>query len=215
MVLSSFLNTKFSARHSNKSGFVITNMSYDILLQDITVSGKPLQTLVDENGNSTLISVYSNSMIHISDKIKINTGINAQWFLFNNAVTIEPRTSIKYKFAPTQSFSFAYGLHSRTERLNYYFIKNNLYQYINNDLTFTKAHHLVLGYDISPTELTHLKVETYYQHLFSVHVTSEGSFSLINQQNDWLFAGQLQNTGKGKNYGIDITFEKYLSKGYY
>lgn len=215
MVLSSFLNTKFSARHSNKSGFVITNMSYDILLQDITVSGKPLQTLVDENGNSTLISVYSNSMIHISDKIKINTGINAQWFLFNNAVTIEPRTSIKYKFAPTQSFSFAYGLHSRTERLNYYFIKNNLNQYINKDLTFTKAHHLVLGYDISPTELTHLKVETYYQHLFSVPVTSEGSFSLINQQNDWLFAGQLQNTGKGKNYGIDITFEKYLSKGYY
>jgi hypothetical protein len=60
-----------------------------------------------------------------------------------------------------------------------------------------------------------LKVEAYYQHLFNVPVIANSSFSMINQQNDWFFNGKLQNNGTGKNYGMDITFEKYLSQGYY
>jgi hypothetical protein len=213
-VATSFLNTKFSAKHTNKSGFVVTNMDYDILLKN-TTTGTPLQTIVDESGNSTLVSAYSNSMMHINDKVSINIGLTGQWFTYNNAWTIEPRAGIKYRFAPIQTLSLAYGLHSRLERLNYYFIKDNLNQLINKELGFNKAHHLVLGYDISTSEFTHLKIEVYYQHLFDVPVIAGSSFSLINQQNDWFFDGKLQNTGKGRNYGLDITFEKYLSEGYY
>jgi hypothetical protein len=213
-ILASFLNTKFNAKHTNKSGFVLTNMNYTMLLKDAT-TGTPLQTIVDESGNSTLASAYSNSIMHINDKISINVGLSGQWFNYNNAWSIEPRTGIKYRFAPKQTLSLAYGLHSRLERLNYYFIKDNLNQYINKDLGFTKAHHWVLGYDISTSEFTHLKIEAYYQHLFDVPIMAGNSFSLINQQNDWFFDGKLQNSGKGRNYGLDITFEKYLSKGYY
>lgn len=213
-ILTSFLNTKFSARHTNKSGFVATNMNYKILLKDATID-TPLQTIADESGNSTLVSAYSNSMVHINDKTSINVGLTGQWFTFNNAWSIEPRAGIKYRLAPKQTLSLAYGLHSRLERLNYYFIKDNLNQYINKNLGFTQAHHLVLGYDISTSEFTHLKTEVYYQHLFDVPVMAGNSFSLINQQNDWFFGGKLQNTGKGRNYGLDITFEKYLSKGFY
>ena len=109
----------------------------------------------------------------------------------------------------------AYGLHSRLERLNYYFIRDNHHQKINENLGFTKAHHFVLGYDISTSEFTRLKIETYYQHLFDIPISGEGSFSLINQQNDWFFDGQLYNRGIGRNYGLDVTFEKYFSRGYY
>lgn len=213
-VFSSFLSTKFSAKHTNKSGFVVTNMNYEILLKDV-MTGTPLQTLVDEKGNSTLVAAYSNSLINVSNEISINVGLTGQAFTLNNSFTIEPRAGIKYTFAPTQTLSLAYGLHSRLERLNYYFIKDNLNKYVNNDLGFTKAHHFVLGYDISTTEFSHLKIETYYQHLFDVPVITDSSFSLINQQNDWFFGGNLKNSGKGRNYGLDITFERYLSKGYY
>lgn len=215
IVLSSFVNTKFSAKHTNKSGFVITNMNYDLLLKEAHPTGAPLQTLVNENGNSTLIAAYSNSALDLNEKISTNVGLNTQLFTLNSTFSIEPRAGITYRFAPAQALSLAYGLHSRLERLNYYFIKDTLNQHINKDLSFTKAHHLVLGYDISTSAFTHLKIETYYQHLFDVPVMADSSFSLINQQNDWFFNGKLQNTGKGRNYGIDITFEKYLSKGYY
>lgn len=216
LVLSSFLNTKFSAKHTNKSGFVITNMNYDLLLKNTNPAGTSLQTLVEEKNNSTLVAAYSNSSFNLlNSKISMNIGVNAQLFTLNNTFSVEPRAGIKYRFTPTQAFSFAYGLHSRLERLNYYFIKDNQNQNINKDLGFTKAHHLVLGYDIHTSEFTHLKIEAYYQHLFDVPVMADSSFSMINQQNDWFFDGQLHNTGKGRNYGIDVTFEKYLSKGYY
>jgi hypothetical protein len=215
LVLSSFINSKISAKHINKSGFVITNMNYDLLLKNALPIGSPLQTIVAEKGNSNLLSAYSNSTFNLNEKLAINVGINIQLFTLNNHYTVEPRVGIKYQFAPTQSFSLAYGLHSRLERLNYYFVKNNGGESVNKNVDFTKSQHLVFGYDISLSEFTHLKVETYYQHLFNVPVIADSSFSMINQQNDWFFNGKLQSTGNGKNYGVDITFDKYLSRGYY
>ncbi|WP_075343934.1 TonB-dependent receptor [Tenacibaculum agarivorans] len=214
LVLNSFLNTKFNAKHTNKSGFVVTNMNHNIFLKE-AISETSSPTIVDQKGNSTLISAYSNSMFHINNKIDLNIGLTGQWFTYNNTRSIEPRFGIRYNLSPTKTLNLAYGLHSRLERLNYYFIKDNFNQYINKNLDFSKAHHLVLGYNISISKLTHFKMEGYFQYLFDVPVIPNNSFSLINQQNDWFFNEKLQNLGKGKNYGLDISFEKHLSKGYY
>ncbi len=216
-VLSSFVNTKFNTKHINKTGFVVTGMMYDIQLENSLPIGSPLQTIVSERGFSTLLSAFSNQTVNFSENIILNIGVNGQVFTLNKHYTIEPRAGIKYQFATTQSLSLAYGLHSRLERINYYYIKNSMLGngFINEKLDFTKSHHLVLGYNISFTEFTHLKVETYYQYLFNVPVIADSSFSIINQQNDWFFNGKLQNNGTGRNYGLDITFEKYLSHGYY
>ncbi len=217
LVFSTYINTKFSARHTNKTGFSATALFYNILLKNAVQPGIPLQTIENEKGNSTLLSAYTNSTLDIKEKIRMNAGINVQLFTLNNHYTIEPRIGIKYQFTPWQSVSFAYGLHSRLERINYYFTKNTLYgnEALNKNLDFTKSHHLVLAYDISVSEFTHLKIEAYFQQLFNVAVIKDSSFSLINMQNEWFFNAKLQNSGEGRNYGLDISFEKYLSKGYY
>lgn len=214
-ILSSYINSKFSAKLSNRTGFVYTQMYYDLLLKKNIQNETMLQPIVDKDGNSALISAYTNSTFNPSDKITINAGVNAELFTLNNHYSIEPRFGIKYQFASKQALSFAYGLHSRLERLNYYFIKNTQNELINKAMDFTKAHHFVLGYDISTSEFTHLKIEAYYQHLYSIPVMADSSFSMINQQNNWYFSEKLINLGVGRNYGIDITFEKYLSQGYY
>ena len=215
LVLSSFMNSRVSSKHINKTGFVMTNMNYDLLLKNASPNGSHLQTIVDEKGSSHLLSAYSNSTFYLNEKVKINGGVNIQLFTLNNHYTVEPRVGAIYQFSPIQSFSLAYGLHSRLERLNYYFVRDSYGESINKGIDFTKSHHLIVGYDVSLSEFTHLKVETYYQHLFNVPVIADSSFSMINQQNDWFFNGKLQNNGKGENYGVDITFEKYLSQGYY
>jgi hypothetical protein len=51
--------------------------------------------------------------------------------------------------------------------------------------------------------------------LYSVPVVANTSFSTLNLQTDWFFAEKLENTGKGKNYGLDVTLEKYISNGFY
>ncbi|NEU09980.1 TonB-dependent receptor [Flavihumibacter sp. R14] len=213
LTFSTYLNTKFNASHTNKTGVVVTSLNYQLLLRN--AGGASLRTIVDENDNSNLVNVYSSSSLQVSEKMIANFGLNAQFFTFNNSYSIEPRAGLKYNFNPNQSLSLAYGLHSRLERLNYYFIKDASDRIINNDLSFTKAHHLILGYDFSPWELSYLKIEAYYQNLFDVPVIANTSFSMINQQNDWFLDEHLENKGKGRNYGVDFTFEKYLSQGYY
>jgi hypothetical protein len=215
VVLSSFLNTKINARHTNKTGFTATEMMYDMKMDHAPKEGIPMQGIVNESGKSTLLSIYSNSNLNFSHKFSANLGLNAQLFTLNNRFTLEPRLGIKYEMGSGQYFTFAYGLHSRLERLNFYFVKNAASEILNPQLDFSKAHHLVLGYEISPTGFTHLKVEAYLQYLFSIPVIADSSFSFVNLQNDWFFDSKLENTGKGRNYGVDITFEKYFSRGFY
>lgn len=203
-VLSSFVNKSFGTKHTNKTGVLVTGMQYDLALAKSQGGvDAPPQSLVDKRGFSTLWSAYSSSLFQLSRLLSMNLGINSQFFSLNKRSTLEPRVGFRYLWKPTHSVGVAYGLHSRLERLNYYV----------ND--FTKAHHFVLSYDWAISDVAHLRIEPYYQSLFSVPVMAGSSFSLLNVQNDWFFAEKLQNTGTGRNYGVDITLEKYLSKGYY
>lgn len=211
IILSSFLNTKFSASHSNKTGITVTNLRYNLNLD------KNGQSIVDEKGDSYLMVAYSNSTFNLSDKFTINAGLNSQFFTMNSKYTVEPRMGLRYHFKPRQILSFGYGLHSRLEKLNYYFAKNPSEGNtpVNQKMDFTKSHHVVLGYDWSITENLHLRVEPYYQYLFNVPVIKDSSFSFVNLTNDWFFNQKTENTGKGRNYGIDISLDKYLTNGFY
>ena len=216
-ILSSFVNTKFDARHTNKTGIALTGLMYDILLRNSLQPNAALTTLVDEKGFSTLLSAYTESAVTLADKLTMNIGLNAQVFTLNKHYTVEPRLGFKWQFKPTQSFGLAYGMHSRLERLNYYFTKDiaNSNQLYNKNLDFTKAHHLVMSYDLSISEHLHFRAEAYFQQLYNVPVIADSSFSFINLQADWFFNHKLQNTGEGRNYGIDLSLEKYLSRNYY
>jgi len=215
-VLKSSLNTKFNKKHTNKTGISATGIQYNMLLEDIAQPGNPLTTIIDESGYSTLFSAFSNSSFRLNNKLTINSGLNIQLFTLNNNSTIEPRFGIKWHWKENQQFGFAYGLHSRLERLNYYFTKDESTGTFNNkDLDFSKAHHFVLSYSLNLTENMLLKIEPYYQYLYNIPVIADSSFSFINLKNDWFINDKFENTGKGRNYGIDINLEKYLSEGYY
>lgn len=211
IILSSLINTKFNAKHTNKTGLILTNMRYNLKLSKIS------QSIVNEKGNSFLVNIYSNSTYNCSNNLTMNVGINIQLFALNNNYTIEPRLGLKYQYKPKQTLSFGYGLHSRLEKMNYYFAKNTAYgnNTLNRNVDFTKAHHFVLGYDLTISKNLHLKVEPYYQYLFNVPVIKDSSFSFINLTNDWFFNQKLENTGSGRNYGIDISLDKYLTNGFY
>jgi CarboxypepD_reg-like domain len=216
-VLSSYINKKFNAKHTNKTGILVTGMQYDMRLGKSVIEDGPLKDIVNANGFSTLISAYSSSSISLTSKLQMNIGVNGQFFTLNNHYTIEPRVGFQQRINEKTSIGLGYGLHSHLERLNTYF-NNSLSTgetAVNKELDFTKAHHLVLSFDRQITDLVHLKIEPYFQQLFSVPVIADSSFSFINLQTDWFFAEKMQSTGEGRNYGIDVTLEKYMSKGYY
>ncbi len=210
-IASSYLHKKFSQRHTNRTGIRWTGLRYDMAFADATREAGRLEDIADESGFSSLVNLYSESMFHFADKVQMNIGVAGQWFTLNNRYTIEPRLSTKWKPVPRHSLTLAYGMHSRLEMLNYYFTKGN------KDLDFTKAHHLSLGYDWSLNENLHLRIEPYFQWLYDVPVAAGSTFSMINLQGyeDWFLSAPLTNEGNALNYGVDITLERYMSRGYY
>lgn len=216
-ILSSSLKTRFGRHHTNQTGITVTGMQYSLLMRTQPTLNAPLQTFADADGSSMLISGYTESSFNLGERWTLNGGVNGQVFMLNHHYTIEPRLAFKYKLNDKQFVTIAYGLHSRLERISNYFVnggENGSHQ-VNKDMDFTKAHHLVIGFDKNINSQLHFKAEAYYQHLFDVPVIKDSSFSLINLQDDWFFDAALQNTGKGRNYGVDVTLERYMTRGFY
>lgn len=222
--LTSVYNHKFSAKHSNRSGFIVDDMHYNINVQYAPFIGAPLASVSQEKGNSYVIQAFSQSRISPSDQLTMNAGLHAQHFTLNSETVLEPRLGITYNLRSTQSIGFAYGKHSRLEPLPMYFVKmktenqtgENTTIQPNLDLKVSKAHHWVLSYDQSITSNLRLKLEPYYQFLYDVPVIPDSSYSVLNLETEWYsFNQKLVNDGTGRNYGVDLTVERFLNDGYY
>jgi hypothetical protein len=216
--LSSYFNHKFSARHTNRTGFTIHFLNYDMLIQRAPELSQPLLSVVDDNGNSELLQGFSQSRFNLTEELTLNAGVHFQYFTLNRHYTLEPRFGTKWKFRPSQSLSLGYGSHSRLEMLFIYLAQHPVadgWTEPNRNLDFTKTHHLVLGYDLGINENIHFKAEAFYQHLYSVPVKPVTSYSLINLDQDWYISDSMTNAGTGDNYGIDLTLERFMNEGYY
>jgi len=210
----SIINKKFSKSHTNRTGFSAVGMHYDLLLREAKNTNQ-LETIVSKNGFSTLLSGFTNSTFNFN-KITLNAGVNAQLFTLNNSHTIEPRLGLSYQLNQKNKLSFGYGLHSRIEQLHTYFVKDPITNNTpNKELDFTKAHHFVLGYDWNISDKLHIKIEPYFQYLYDIPYIKNSATSLLNVEKDWFEIDTYINGGKGKNYGVDFTLEKYISNGLY
>lgn len=214
----SVLNYKYSSKIILQTGVLVDKLFYKTQIKYSPFIGQDLITVSDENNNSSLFHYFIHSKININEFIVFNAGMRTNFFALNNELITEPRLGISYNFTEKQTISLAYGKHSRIEPLTLYFArvnKNNIYSQPNKNLQLAKSHHFVVAYDLSINPSLRLKVEPYIQYLTDVPVISDSSFSVLNIGADWYFNQELVNKGKGKNYGIDITLERFLKNGYY
>lgn len=216
LILTSSYNRKFSARHTNQTGFTYTRMFYNTRLNLAPFETAPLNTVSDGKGQTDLISLYTSSSFGITDQLSVNAGLNGQVLTLNNSWTIEPRLGIKWTPTTKSSFALAYGLHSRMEKMDVYFAnsKSTGRESVNKDLDFTKAHHLMLTFNYKLSDNMLLKIEPYAQFLYDVPVVADSSYSVLNRR-EFYVEEALVNKGKGRNIGVDITLEKYLTNGLY
>jgi len=222
--INSVLSTKLNNR--NHLNYGITLAFYDV-----NYSGKRW----DENWNKYLdylsnvgqintSQVFAEWQHHFNDKFVVNSGLHSQILYTNNTWTAEPRLGFRYKVKDNQSLNFGLGFHSQSQVKAIYFTSiisdtlNNEITYTNKNLDFSKSIHAILGYDILLTENQRIKFETYYQYLYNLPVSSDQpQYSAINQGGDftyWVF-NWMENKGQGENYGVELTIEKFLSKGFY
>lgn len=227
--LSSFWNKKINARTTFRTGMVLQYIHLNTRVDDR--DGRPdndgdglpdWQRVRDFNDGMALIEAYAQTQYRLSETWTLNAGLHAQTLTFNNSTALEPRAAINWQFSPGHTFNLGYGLHHQMQPLPVFFLQQEVspgvYERTNADLDFTRSHHFVLGYDARLGADWRLKAETYYQAIGNAAVESvSSSFSLLNAGANFIFpeVGRLVNEGEGRNYGAEITLEKFFSRGYY
>lgn len=216
LTFSTLINNKFSKKHTNRTAAIINNIFYNA-----QTKGKYQGEMIDysnSKGNSYLLQAYSQSKYDISPKVLVNIGVHAQYFLLNNKYSIEPRLGLKYKINSKNILSFGYGNHSQLELLKVYMYQKESMgktELPNKDLSFSKAHHFVIGYDYLITSNLRIKIEPYFQYLYNIPVIADSTWSMINYEQELTFDKTLVNDGTGTNIGIDLTLERFLENNYY
>lgn len=210
---------KFGAKNTLKAGLIFNqlNFGYDVQRKDET-TGR-VRTFLDKKGGTQLLQAYASWKYRPHTNWVINAGLHYSYLTLNQKYSIEPRLSAKWNFAPKHAISVGGGLHSRMEDISYYFVENPAVEGSNKNLELKKAVHAVLGYDFAISKDINLKVEAYYQYLYDVPVENdqESNLSIVNTSNifEVIHAKSMVSEGLGRNFGLDLTFEKFFSKQYY
>lgn len=229
-----FINQKLGRRTTLKAGLNADLMflRYFDSARAVIVTPEPeLPTLLgdwrirwDARERALLLQPFAQVKYKAGERLSLLAGLTSLYYSLNdNSFSpIEPRLGLSYELPGNQRLSLGYGLHSQTLPGYLYFYgyesKGNDPVEQNKDLGLYKSHHLVLSYDKFIARNLRLKVETYYQYLFDVPVdTFSSSFSLVNTGSGFtrFFPNRLTNEGTGRNYGAELTVERFFSKGYY
>ncbi len=219
--ISTMYNHKFNAKHVWRSGLIFSNLTSTYNYK--TNVDNVFRTTLDIGGTSNQWQAYSQWKWRMTEDVTLNTGVHYLHYSLTNQSSFEPRFGLKWKINDKQSLNFGGGLHSRAEDNTVYLVEiqndNNILN-PNRNLGLGKAAHLVLGYDLNLNAHTRLKVETYYQSLYDIPVSSDVNerFSVINAQSAYDFVYRtdtLFNRGTGRNYGVELTLERFLHNNFY
>jgi hypothetical protein len=217
--ISVLINHKFSSRNVLRSGIIYGNYNYSLSVKELDSGTGEFKYYLNSKGNTGLAEYYLQWQHRPNENLTLNAGVHAMYFLLNKNYSVEPRLGMRWQFSRNIALNAGVGLHSKIESISNYMaekiladgsiIKPNL------NTKLTKAFHAVTGFDFSLREDIRLKAEMYYQNLYDVPVQDTiSTFSSLNYVGGFTNVS-IVNKGKGYNYGIDLTFEKFFTMSYY
>jgi hypothetical protein len=208
------------SQHKIETGLILTRLNFNMNTYDWNAEQDELVNELSDKGHSSTLQAFTTWKYRIGESLTMISGVHYLQFALNNNFSIEPRFAMKWAMTERQSFNVGAGLHSKLEGVSTYLAKrytdNGTFIQPNKDLEISKAAHFVIGYDNQFAPNMNFKIETYYQHLYDVPIenSTESSFSLLNLTEGYT-TRSLVNEGTGKNYGVELTLERYLHNGFY
>ncbi len=214
-------NSKINSKLFLKIGVQDELINENLFYRQLIVNNQWNQ-IWDNNSYTSLIQGFAEFKYSFTEKLTLNAGVHSQWLTLNNSTSVEPRIGLKYQLNKRNTLSLGYGMHSQMQPADVYYYRalkaDGTYDDSNRNLGFTRSEHFVLGYDLLPAPEWRIKAEVYYQFLSDVPVTiAPSSFSMLNSGASFNPNNQgfLVNSGTGTNYGVELTAERFFSKGFY
>lgn len=213
-------NNKINAKNTIQIGTKYYLFAYDNKQSVLQSDDSTRVTLTDFNENISVIRNFISWKYRVNDNITLVAGFHNMNVLYNHKSTLEPRLALNWKFNNSSSIHAGYGNHSNMERIHNYFARveqaDGSVTEPNRDLGLLKAHHFVMGYEKRFNENLRAKVELYYQYLYNLPVENNDTsyYATINEGLEYKYV-ELVNKGTGKNYGVEVTLERFLNNNYY
>ena len=218
-------NHKFSAKQTLQAGLNYNELGYSLLTQNRNTLDGPLESQLDQKGSTQLVKGHVQLKMRPAQALTLTPGFHFTYFALNGNKRIEPRIGLNWQLSEKSALSAGFGLHNRTEPVAIYLANRTRengtrYQPLKS-LDLMQAWHYVLGLNHKFTPNLRFKLEAYYQYLTEVPVSTDVNrpfYTTLNTESVWdvVFADDLLvNKGSGQNYGIEMTLERFLGKGYY
>jgi hypothetical protein len=221
LTATAFVNHKLNSRHLFRAGFYFTQFGYDLDETIYESDEVGYRKFSDANGQTYFAQPFATWQYRITEKLTTNAGVHGSFLFENEQLAVEPRLSLSYQALPRHRFGIAYGLHTQAPPVSLMFaetyIGNGQTEQFNTNLGFTQSQHFVLSYNFQTTENAHFRAEAYYQliddaivgyHPFYYSQLNSGSFFTE-------FPDTLVNGGTGYNYGLELTYSRFLKNGLY
>jgi hypothetical protein len=213
-------NNKINTKNKIQLGTKYTLYNFNYNQNIYNTEEASVININDFNKNVSTVNNFISWRHSLNDKIIIVAGFHNMNILNKGTSTLEPRLSISWNINKTNSVHAGYGMHSTTESVHNYFTKipqdDGSFLEPNKNLGLLKAHHYVLGYEKRITENLMGKIEVYYQYLYNLPVENNDTsyYATINEGIDYKYV-ELVNKGSGKNYGVEISIERFFDKNFY
>ncbi|MBL4706936.1 MAG: TonB-dependent receptor [Flavobacteriales bacterium] len=213
-------SNKLNARNSIQVGSKYAVLAYNNKQSQLTTDRANRTSLVDFDEAITTINNYVSWKFRLNENITFISGFHNMNVLLSEESSFEPRLAMNWKLNELNSIHVGYGNHSNMESVHNYFTQVELSDGSivepNKNLGLLKSHHFVLGYDRRLNQNLRAKAEVYYQDLYRLPVENDVNslYSTINEGLDYQYV-DLVNKGTGKNYGIELTVERFFANNYY
>jgi hypothetical protein len=217
-------NRKMNRQQSLRAGFVFDVYQFDMEDSTLTELSPSFITRLNHRGLAFLSQPYVQWKYKASEKLTLNAGLHAQLLQLeeNRSKSLEPRLGVNYKPNEHHMFSYGTGMHSQMIPTYIYFtmLENPQGDYVeaNRALGFIRSFHQALSWDYFLSSSLRIKTEAYYQYIYQVPVEyTSSSYSVLDEGHDLqrFFPDSLVNSGKGRNYGMELTVEKFFSNNYF
>jgi len=179
-----------------------------------------MEDQLDRTGAANTTQAFVSHKWRWNERWTMTSGVHLLHYGGNNAFSVEPRLALRFQMKPDQAFTFGAGLHSKTQSLltlqaQDFDAQGNVIR-PNKELGLTRAAHAVFGYERMLAEDIQLKAEVYYQHLYDLPVENDIT-SAYSESNtvEWFSNKALVNEGTGYNTGVELSLEKFFTRGYH
>lgn len=216
--LTSSYNRKITHHLSLRTGATINNSNFSFIS---TITGKDgdYRTFLNGSGTTNLFQSYLQTKYIFSKKVSATAGLHYAYFALSQDQSMEPRLGMTVSLPDNQRLSFGYGRHSKNENLPVYFVEildslgNTTYP--NMGLDLTRASHVVMGYDKMFGNDFQFKTEIYYQWINNLPTPNNVNKLLPPMISGVYPNDTLENIGRARNYGLELTFQKFFTNSYY